>query len=253
MHGLLDNAASFDLLAPLLLEQLGPEPVEILSIDLAGHGLSSHRGTEDHSRWRYVDEADQVTTQMGLFPESIGPYTLPIEEQPQRLLKFLAAKKTLSTKRDAFFPTIQAAVRARTLGSKDSVWPIREDVAAVFIPRSLKPTEQKDEHTQTTQQGYSWCWDRMIMISDVMANSDLYTKAFVSRVTCPVLFILAIDGYAWKREKDGKVMSWFTASSSVTVRDVEGGHHVHIEDAPMTARLITEWLLEQESSMKARL
>ncbi|KAG0264818.1 hypothetical protein DFQ27_001016 [Actinomortierella ambigua] len=183
----------------------------------------------------------------------VGPYTLPIEEQPQRLLKFLAAKKTLSTKRDAFFPTIQAAVRARTLGSKDSVWPIREDVAAVFIPRSLKPTEQKDEHTQTTQQGYSWCWDRMIMISDVMANSDLYTKAFVSRVTCPVLFILAIDGYAWKREKDGKVMSWFTASSSVTVRDVEGGHHVHIEDAPTTARLITEWLLEQESSMKARL
>ncbi|KAF9167484.1 hypothetical protein DFQ26_004437 [Actinomortierella ambigua] len=64
-HGFLDNACSFDLLAPLLLSQLGPEPVEILALDFAGHGLSSHRQTEDYSLWRYLEEADQVTEQMG--------------------------------------------------------------------------------------------------------------------------------------------------------------------------------------------
>lgn len=49
-----------------MLEKLGSsEPVEIVALDLAGHGLSSHRTTEDYALWRYVEDADQVVEQLG--------------------------------------------------------------------------------------------------------------------------------------------------------------------------------------------
>ncbi|KAF9972405.1 hypothetical protein BGZ73_004468 [Actinomortierella ambigua] len=191
-------------LAPLLLEQLGPEPVEILSIDLAGHGLSSHRGTEDHSRWRYVDEADQVAEQMGWTTHALIGHT---------------DKRVIAMKQDAFFTSVHAAVRARTNGNKNSSWPIREEVAAVFIPRSLKPAEKKDEDTQIVQKGYTWRWDRMIMIADVMTNSDLFHKAFLRRIICPLLFVLAIDGLAYKNEKGPDAERFCPEERTFTLRN----------------------------------
>lgn len=49
----------------ILLEQLGPEPVEILALDLAGHGTSDHRTSEDYALWRYIEDADQIVEQLG--------------------------------------------------------------------------------------------------------------------------------------------------------------------------------------------
>jgi pimeloyl-ACP methyl ester carboxylesterase len=44
---------------------LGPEPVEILALDLAGHGTSDHRTSEDYALWRYIEDADQIVEQLG--------------------------------------------------------------------------------------------------------------------------------------------------------------------------------------------
>lgn len=48
-----------------MLQQLGPEPVEIVALDFAGHGKSSHRQTEDYSIWRYAEDAVHVANQLG--------------------------------------------------------------------------------------------------------------------------------------------------------------------------------------------
>lgn len=48
-----------------MLKHLGPEPAEIVALDLAGHGMSSHRQSEDYGLWRYVEDADQVAEQLG--------------------------------------------------------------------------------------------------------------------------------------------------------------------------------------------
>ncbi|KAF8925531.1 hypothetical protein BGZ58_000735, partial [Dissophora ornata] len=68
LHGHLDNANSFDI---LMIQQLGPEPVEVVSLDLAGHGMSSHRQTEDYSLWRFVEDVDQVAEQLGWQKHSV--------------------------------------------------------------------------------------------------------------------------------------------------------------------------------------
>ena len=57
LHGWLDNAASFNRLAPLLLEsspssssadeqQEQHQPMEILALDFPGHGLSGHKSVD---------------------------------------------------------------------------------------------------------------------------------------------------------------------------------------------------------------
>jgi pimeloyl-ACP methyl ester carboxylesterase len=53
LHGWLDNAASFNRLAPLLLDSLSPlsdeqqqQPMEIMALDFPGHGLSGHKSVD---------------------------------------------------------------------------------------------------------------------------------------------------------------------------------------------------------------
>eukprot|EP00578_Thalassiosira_sp_NH16_P025137 CAMPEP_0181087406 /NCGR_PEP_ID=MMETSP1071-20121207/6254_1 /TAXON_ID=35127 /ORGANISM="Thalassiosira sp., Strain NH16" /LENGTH=418 /DNA_ID=CAMNT_0023169289 /DNA_START=71 /DNA_END=1327 /DNA_ORIENTATION=- len=56
LHGWLDNAASFDRLAPILLDSLSPSstaiavtahiPTEIVALDFPGHGLSGHKSVD---------------------------------------------------------------------------------------------------------------------------------------------------------------------------------------------------------------
>lgn len=48
-----------------MLQQLGPEPVEIVALDFAGHGKSSHRQTEDYGIWRYAEDAVHAANQLG--------------------------------------------------------------------------------------------------------------------------------------------------------------------------------------------
>ena len=54
LHGWLDNAASFNRLAPLLLDsstslssdEQQEQPMEILALDFPGHGLSGHKSVD---------------------------------------------------------------------------------------------------------------------------------------------------------------------------------------------------------------
>ena len=47
--------------------------------------------------------------------------------------------------------------------------------------------------------------------------------------------------------------AWLTQSPVVTICPVEGYHHVHLEDAPLVAGKISEWVLAQDEPAKARL
>ena len=60
LHGWLDNAATFDLLAPLL------DCFHIVAVDFAGHGWSEHRaaGTRYHIL-DHVDDVLSIVNQLG--------------------------------------------------------------------------------------------------------------------------------------------------------------------------------------------
>ncbi|KAF9205345.1 hypothetical protein BGZ59_000523 [Podila verticillata] len=277
-HGFLDNAASFDLLAPLMLQQLGPEPVEIVALDLAGHGMSSHRQSEDYGLWRYVEDADQVVEQLGwqkhalighsmggaaasmyaglfgsrltvtILLDNFGPFTRSIEDQPDHLLEHIQEKKNMPNKRLPFHPTIDSACQAR---SKSGQWEIEYESAKMLVPRGLRPVERTDEQGNTVQ-GWTWSTDQLLTIRSAQSLSEKYVQAFVQRITSPVLAVLASRGVANMMGMVEERKSWMT-KTEVTIKVVEGGHSVHMEDAPAVAREVCPWILAQDIGEVARL
>ncbi|KAF9205536.1 hypothetical protein BGZ49_003900 [Haplosporangium sp. Z 27] len=273
LHGFLDNAGSFDL---LLLKQLGPEPVEIVALDHAGHGLSSHRVTEDYSIWRYVEDTDQVVEQLGwqrhaiighsmggaatsiytglfhsrvvlcILLDNIGPLTRDVEDQPDHLLEYITQKKGLLKKRLPFHPSVESACKARSQGGEFGILP---EFAKLLMPRGLRPAERTMEDG-TVVKGWTWTTDRILTIRSPQSLSEGYAKAFIGRISCPVLAVLARDGLLPMGTENYRV-SWF--KSKITVKGIEGGHSVHMENAPYVAEKVSSWILEQDIGEFAKL
>ena len=65
LHGWLDNCASFDFLAPLITSS-NTQTLDMVTLDLAGHGLSDHRsGLSAYNNWQDLIEILLVTEQLG--------------------------------------------------------------------------------------------------------------------------------------------------------------------------------------------
>ncbi|KAF9429729.1 hypothetical protein BGZ94_009699 [Podila epigama] len=261
-----------------MLDQLGPEPVEILALDFAGHGMSSHRQCEDYALWRYVGDADQVIEQLGwdrhavmghsmggavsslysglyrsrvtmcILLDNFGPFTRPVQDQPENLLRHFKEKRALSTKQLPFHPTIESACQAR---SKAGLWGIELEYARILVPRGLKPIERTDNDGNTIQ-GWTWSTDRLLTIQSAQSLSDEYVQAFMRRITSPLLAVLASHGLTAMREMVEERTKWME-KTKVTMRTVEGGHSVHMEDAPQVAREVCGWIFEQDLDQAARL
>ncbi|KAG0257125.1 hypothetical protein BG011_004146 [Mortierella polycephala] len=274
-HGFLDNAGSFDV---LMLQQLGPEPVEIVALDLAGHGQSSHRTTEDYALWRYVEDADQVVEQLGwqkhaiighsmggavstiyagLFESRVtlcvlldnpGPLTRDVEDQPQHLLEHITDKRRLATKRPAFHPTIDAACKARSQGGAHNILP---EFARLLVQRGIGPMERVMDDG-TVVQGWTWTTDRLLTIRSAQSLSESYAKAFMGRICCPILSVLAKNDDYWMKELMEARAKWLK-KTELTIVSVPGFHHVHMEDAPRVADIVCRWIQEQDQRQNAKL
>ncbi|KAG0343796.1 hypothetical protein BG004_004990 [Podila humilis] len=274
-HGFLDNASSFDL---LLVEQLGPEPVEVLALDLAGHGTSSHRVTEDYNLWRYVDDADQVVEQLGwkrhviighsmggaaasmysavfesrltatILLDNFGPFSRSADDQPDRLLEHIRQKRGLPAKRLPFHPTIDSACQARSNGGQ---WGLELWAAKIMVPRGLRPVERTDENGNV-EHGWTWSTDQLLTIRDAESMTEQHVRAFMSRISSPFLAVLATGGFVNMMnvvEDRKSVMN----KTDVVLKCVEGGHSVHLENAPSVANQICPWVLAQDVGEVARL
>ncbi|KAF9437258.1 hypothetical protein BGZ76_001423 [Entomortierella beljakovae] len=276
-HGFLDNASSFDL---LLLKQLGPEPVEIVALDLAGHGLSSHRKTEDYALWRYVEDSDLIVSQLGwerhailghsmggavatvygglfesrvtlcILLDNLGPLIRDVEDQPDHLLEHFSQKRGLAKKRLPFHPSIESACKARSQGGAYGIQP---EYASVLMSRGLKPAERALEDGSILK-GWTWTTDRILTIRSAQSLSEGYAKAFMSRISCPLLAVLAEDGLLQITDAAGDQndrQNW--PKGKVTIKGVPGSHSVHMENAPLVAEKISSWVHEQDFSEAAKL
>ncbi|KAF9134507.1 hypothetical protein BGW39_006772 [Mortierella sp. 14UC] len=254
----------------LLLEQLGPEPVEILALDLARHGTSDHRTSEDYALCRYIEDADQIVEQLGwqrhaIIAHSLGGAThgaisaLYTEEQPQHQLEHITDKKKLLAKRAAFHPTVESVCESR---SHRGAYGIAPELAEFLMPRGLRPAERTLEDGKTVVQGWTWLADRLLTIRSAQSMSEDYAKAFMTRITCPVFAVMAEDGLFHfmdgkkskiprKKERDG----WpdWIHKNKLTLTSVPGKHPVPIEKTPLVASKIVPWILVQDVGEVAKL
>ncbi len=236
LHGWLDNAATFDTLAPLLPE------LQLVSLDLPGHGRSDHRhltATYDFITWLpdVMAAADALGWRRfsilghslgagiagclaGTLPQRVerivmidllGPLVDAPQNAPERLAKAMAMRRRASSVTRWPYPD-QAAAALHLLKANPALTP---DAAALLVTRG----------TQTRADGVDWSYDPRLHAQSLLRLTEQQVLAFFDRVQCPALVVNAIDGLPMDRAVFDERLAHLREA---TLLEVDGGHHVHL-------------------------
>lgn len=237
LHGWLDNAASFDLLAPRL------EGFRTVAVDAAGHGFSDARSADgrynithevgdvfeivERLGWRrfgllgHSRGAAVAALFAGTFPERVDALVMieggiPIlaepEQAPGNLAEAIAQVGALRGKTGRVFPDRATALSERAGGFS----PVSLDAAAMLATRSLREVEG----------GYRWHADQRLKAKSELYLSGDHMRAFTCRIAAPALAFLASESPFAHRPGYRELLATIPGLAIV---DLDGGHHLHME------------------------
>lgn len=252
LHGWLDNAASFDLLAPRLTG------CRIAALDLPGHGQSGHRGHATYHFVDYVADALAVADALGwsrftllghslgagvaamlagtipervenlIALEGLAPMTDAPELAPQRLrdavTSELAAAAAAKGKAPRIFADAEAAAELR---ARSSGLPLA--AARVLVPRSLV----------AEGDGLRWSFDPRLRLPSRLRLAEAHVDAFLAAIACPTLLIRARQGWPFDQVVMARRIALLRTREVV---ELDGGHHVHLEAPAAVAAAIAAFL-----------
>jgi len=250
IHGWLDNAASFLPLEPFLSE------LKTVSLDLPGHGLSQHRGVgEFYPFLEYIGVIHDVVEQQGwsqfnllghslgagiasfyaaLFPERVnklalidglGPLSAIADDAPQRHLAGLKKMARLANGSSSVYEDIDKAIEAR-LATGD----LSRESARLLVERN----------SQLAEGGIVWRTDPKLKVHSLIYLMEDQVLAYLRKITSPVLLLRAKNGYLHNRKY---MPVRYATVENLTIKDIPGGHHVHMEQPKQVAELLTEFLV----------
>ncbi len=236
LHGWLDNAASFDFMAPHL------PGYDLVCLDCAGHGKSQHRGLLGaYNIWQDVAELFAVADALGwesfalvghsrgaaisflaagTFPQRIShlvmleggyPRVAVAEQAPILLAESIRAVRLATVRPRQYYRTFDQAVTARARG----IVPIDERDAEVLARHGV----------QETEQGFFWSYDARLIAGSELRLSAEQVEAFRQRVTARTLLVAAEQGFL---VDEPKVQDWLTRSVAWTCQWLPGNHHFHM-------------------------
>jgi pimeloyl-ACP methyl ester carboxylesterase len=249
LHGWLDNAGSFDRLAPLL------PGTELVALDLAGHGHSGFRSPDSgYAIWQDIGDVIDVADQLGwerfsllghsrgaavamltagAFPERIErlalieggmPFPAEEDEAPETMARAMAERHTLAARTGRVFAERSAAIVERTRGLSK----ISTAAAETLAQRSLREIDG----------GWRWHADPRLKGGSELKLTPGQIEAFVSRVRAPTMIVFAEQSpfRTWPIYR--RMVPLFRHLTELTLA---GGHHLHLEGAE---RAIAEPLRE---------
>ncbi|MEP4484691.1 MAG: alpha/beta fold hydrolase [Halioglobus sp.] len=236
LHGWLDNAASFALLAPFITNR------QIVALDLTGHGLSDSRSPHSgYQIWEDLPQILGVADQLGwgefdLLGHSRGGIisTLVAAAAPARVRKLILLDALLprAVEEDAFSVQLQEWLRDRTrylnkaparVESLDQAIKLRAakgltlEAATVLMQRNLKPLND----------AFTWTTDPRLFGASAVKLTATQSKSVLQSIAAPVLLMMASDGYAGHPEITESAESYLAER---VIEVVQGGHHFHMED-----------------------
>lgn len=246
-HGWLDNAGSFDLLAPKL------SGCNLVALDLAGHGRSDNRSQDSaYNIWQDVGDLADVADELGwqrfslighsrggaismlfaaTFPERVDklillegglPITAEADEAPSGLAQSLRETRALRGKTGRVFTDRAVAIAERASGFSK----VTPAAAELLARRSLREVPG----------GFQWHADQRLKAqSELRLTADL-ARAFARAVTAPVLLLFAEKSPFADRPLYREMPQWF---ANIEVERIAGGHHFHLEgsEAEIAARI----------------
>jgi pimeloyl-ACP methyl ester carboxylesterase len=255
LHGWLDNAASFDALAPLL------RGCRVIAPDLPGNGQSDHRGPEgSYNIWDDLPDLVALTRELGLARyrllghsrgAAIATLLCAVEAEHISslvLLDGLAAPPfdpaDTVTQLRAFahdygarepraarvFATMEEAISARCRASGTD-----PRAVAMLVGRSL----------EACAGGYRWRTDARLRYASALKLSEPHIQAIFAAVRAPAMLVLAGDTRARLAQMPG-ITDWFPR---LVIEEIAGSHHWHMLDAaPAIAACILDFWRKHDQS-----
>lgn len=250
LHGWLDNANTFDRLAPLLPE------LNLIALDFAGHGFSDHRAEGVHYHPIYdIQEVLAVANSLNwhqfnlighsmgasiaselaaMFPERVRASvhidgflaTGGVSAEHRISQTRLAIEKILNPHHQArVFPDVDAMAKRVTEATDQTM-----EAARALVERGHKVTEG----------GITWRTDPRIRYPTPLRHSRDQINLLLKDSTSPALLIVAEQGDTWYQGEIGLAQDHHP---NLRVERIKGTHHVHLEPAYVddVARLTREF------------
>lgn len=246
LHGWLDNANSFNYLAPYLQEQY-----YFIAIDLPGHGHSSHLPLS--SNYHFTDGIFKVAQIIdglgydkvhllghsmgaclaslvgGVTPErllslslieGLGPFSSPAETTANQLSKYLNHLTQKEEKIVKGYNTFENMALARSLKGYVSL-----DIARTLCERGVREEEGL----------YYWRHDRRLIQSSPLRMTEAQVISCLEHISVKTCLILADKGFSFDSEMtQGRIKS----VKDLSIMHLEGGHHIHMEQPEKVAKLL---------------
>lgn len=246
LHGWLDNAASFVPLA----EQL-PD-LDLVMLDLPGHGRSAHLGAG--ADYTFVVTLNAILDAAGalgwdrfnLLGHSMGAgiASLLSASQPQRVLRLVAIEalgaladppgRTTARLRDSMaaarafpskalrvFPDLAAPIRARMQANQ-----LSEPCARLLVERGVV----------AQGNGFVWSSDPRLTLPSLQRFTEPQVRELIAGIECPTRVIFANPPQAYLPEPMRSERAGLLPQGELVVMD--GTHHLHMETPRPVARAI---------------
>ena len=246
LHGWLDNAASFDPIAPLI------DDVYLIALDLPGHGRSDHR---PRGNWyHFIDNLADVLAaadalgfeRFTLLGHSLGGAisSMLAAAAPERVeeLWLIEALGPISTEPAKALPVLRQAVADRAgAGAKTlRIFPSLE--VAVAARRQANGLSQRaaellvERGTTAVAGGWTWSSDPRLTLTSAIRLTEEQILAYLSGIVCPTLLVLADPSPPWL--PPSVVDERVKRIPDLSLQRIAGTHHVHLEDpAPVAAAI----------------
>lgn len=246
LHGWLDNAGSFDLLAPRFVD--ADPGCHFLALDAAGHGLSGNRSVDaGYNIWQDLADIVEVAEQLGwarfglvghsrgagvamlfaaAFPDRVERLVLiegglPLvgraEDAPANLAEVILRSRELATKAGRVFAERDRAIAERA----DGFSRVEHATAEVLARRSLRKVEG----------GWQWHADQRLKAGSELKLTRELVRAFVARVVAPVQMFLADQSPFGDLALYEEMIGVF---ADLELHRLPGRHHFHLEGAEAT-------------------
>lgn len=254
LHGWLDNAASFVPIAGYL------ENLRVIALDMPGHGKSQHRAGVN--AYHFIDYATDVilaadALELEFFsllghslgagvagvicsvvPERINRLAMveglaPVTGPPERFVDQLRSHVDRATQTPVaprVYKNLDDAARARQQAGLMSL-----SSARLIVRRNLIETDD----------GFTWRTDRFLRQPSPVYLVEEHVTRYLQSIRCESILI---------RSKDGIILNWETLRGRekhldrLTVIDIDGGHHCHMDQPEIVARYVAPFLDGQNRS-----
>lgn len=251
LHGWLDNAASFVPLAPYL------DDVDLVAIDLPGHGRSAHLAAGADYSFAYalhsvLDAADALgwerfallghsmgagiaslvaagcpqRIERGVFIEALGALAEVPERTVERMRDAVAATRALPGKKLRVFPDLAPAIQARMKANG-----LSEPVARLLVERGVAAVEG----------GYVWSSDPRLTLPTMTRMTELQIRNLVAGIECPAKAVFADPAQPYLPDAIRRERVALMPRGELVV--LPGGHHMHMEQPREVAAAIGDFFL----------